>query len=144
MRLTLIAVAVGLAGTGLLVERQLHEQEARAVADCVAETAAAIDQAGRRVETTYDYVRPALANAPRPALKQGLLGLVAEAAEGSAARLATTRDSCSDVSVLFLHTPLRAQRDRCVEVIDAQRSALDAVAGDGEQVQAWLEAPRSC
>jgi hypothetical protein len=144
VRLVLLAGVVLVAVAAFVVDRELRVHETQAVAACADEVTTAVDLAGRRVATTYEYVRPALANSPRPTLRNGLYGLVADAAQGADSRLEEAATTCGDVWVLVLHDGLRDRRDRCIAVVEEQRARLTAVAADGENVQEWLQAPRRC
>lgn len=144
LRVLLLAVVVVLTASALLVDRELRDREERDVERCAVHVAAAVDAAGRRLQTTYEYVRPGLANTPSRVLRAGLLGLVSDAAAGAATRLAPARSSCAELSILPNHSHQRERRARCLTVLEEQRSALTAVARDGTEIQAWLDAPRRC
>lgn len=140
----LVVVAAVLAVLGLLGDRLLREREEQAVSACADAAATAVDLAGRPVHAAYEYIRPVLANGPGPSRKDAYYLLVAKAARGAAGDLVGPSRSCRGVAVLPLHEALAERRDRCVEVLDAQRSWLDAIAGNGESVQGWMETPRTC
>jgi hypothetical protein len=139
--LVLVPVVVCL---GYGVDRSLRGREAAAVASCAAGATEAVDLASRRVQATYEYVRPAFGSASTPGLRAGLFQLVAESAAGAGGRLDAPAQSCRDVSVIALHRDLSDRRDRCVRLLDAQRDGLQALAADGETLQEWMQLPRAC
>ncbi len=143
VRVVLLVVALVVGVTGYVVDRQLRERETSAVSACAVEAAAAIDMAGRRVRAAYEYVRPSLFD-PSPGLQEGIQRLIAKTAEGEGAPLAGPRETCAAVKVFPLHDGLQERRDRCLEVLDAHRSGLEAVAADGATLGDYLDAPRSC
>ena len=143
VRLVLLVAALVVGLTGYAVDRELREREARAVSVCAVEATAAIDMAGRRVGATYEYVRHSLFDLS-PQVLEGVNRLIAEAAEGEGAPLASPRATCAAVKVFPLHDGLQERRDRCLEVLDAHRSGLEAVAADGAALGDYLNAPRSC
>lgn len=143
LRLVLLVGALVVGTTGFLVNREMREREERAVASCADEVATAVDMAGRRVRAAYEYVRPSLFD-PSLELQDGIQRLIASSAEGEGEPLAGPRETCAGVTVFPLHDELQERRDRCVDVLDAQRAGLAAVAVDGGSLGEWLEAPRSC
>lgn len=143
-RVVLVCAAAVLALAGYLVDREVRAREQRAVATCAAEVATTVDLAGRRVRAIYEYVRPTLAGASTTPLRNGLYRLIAKTARRAVGRLPVAGGSCDGISVLPVHEELRTRRDRCLEVLERQRSGLKAVAADGSTVLEWASAPRSC
>lgn len=144
VRLALLTAGLALAVVVVLADGELRSREERSVEGCAADVATAVDVAGRRVQTTYEYVRPALSNASDPLLREGLLGLVSEVAEGAEDRLAAAVGACADLTIVPTHGELRDRRDDCLDVLEAQGFTLRALARDGSTIQAWLDAPRDC
>ncbi len=136
--LTVLAVA------GYLADRELRGRETVAVAACATQVSAAVEAAVSRVDAVYEYVRPTLAGAPTVEVRDGLYRLIARAARNAEGRLERTGSTCGDISVLALHTDLRERRDRCVAVVEEQRSGLGRVAVDGTAVLEWMAVARSC
>lgn len=143
LRLGLLALVLVVTSAALLVDRDLRRDETRGLERCEAAVAAGVDMAGRRVRAAYEYVRPALTN-PTPEMQETARRLVAAAATGADDRLAAPRRACRGVTVLWLHTGLRARRDRCLAVLEAQRAGLVAVADDGGNLSEWSRLPRTC
>jgi hypothetical protein len=144
VRLVLVVVAVAVIAIALLADQVLRDREARAVVACADAVTEAVEVAGAPVRAAYEYVRPSLGLRSERAETDGLFLLIAKAATDAERELAGPGDTCETVSILPLHSELRQRRDRCVDVLDAQRSRLMAVAENGEAVLAWTEAPRSC
>lgn len=140
----LLAAAVVVAGSVFVVDRVLRDREGDEVAACVERVSAAVELEGRRVRATYEYVSWAAGLVDAQGQMDGLYLLIAKAARRSGAELLTARDMCMSIAVLPNHGDLRDRRDQCVEVLDAQRSRLAAVAADGQSVIEWLDAPRTC
>jgi hypothetical protein len=141
---TLLVAVFAVAVAALVVEGRVRDRDERAVAGCADEVTTAVALAGRRIDAMYSYVRPALDNGPSPALREGLYLLIAKSARGADHELVSARRTCSDVRVLPLHDALEARRDRCVEVLDAQRARLQDVAWNGAMLLRWMVAPRTC
>ena len=139
-----VACAVLLAAAGVAADRRLLQQEEEAVARCAEVLEGAVVQAGRRVQATYEYVRPAVTTTADRRLENGLYQLVAESAVGADDRLRTVREDCAGVRVLPHHREAAERLDRCMDVVDGQRAALAGVARDGATVMAWLDLPRRC
>jgi hypothetical protein len=144
VRLVLLVGALVVAGTALVVDHQLRVREDRAVADCAGEVSSAVDESGRRIQATYEYVRASFGLVSSRDLSDGLYLLIAKSARHAGGELAAARGTCASIAVLPLHTDLRDRRDRCVEVLDAQQATLADLALDGEKVMEWMEAPGSC
>ena len=142
-RLLVLCLLLVLATLAWLDDRA-QRAEQRAVERCADDVTAAVDLAGRGVLATYEYVRPALSSGPDSRLRNGLHGLIAEAAAGGEARLSELDSRCEAVTVLPHHRELDRRRDRCLDVLAAQRAELDAVARDGARVMEWFDTPRTC
>lgn len=142
--MSLLVVVLVVAGLGYGVDRSVRHREAAAVASCAAGATEAVDLAGRRVQAIYEYVRPAFGSATTPGLRAGLFQLIADSAVGAGGRLQAPARSCREVSVLAVHGDLSDRRDRCVQLLDAHRDGLRALAADGETLQEWMELPRAC
>jgi hypothetical protein len=132
------------AGSALVVERELRERARDEVVACADRVSAAVDFEGRGVRATYEYVRFAAGLLDAQGQLRGLYLEIAKSARRSGGKLLTARDTCTSIAFLPHHGDLRNRRDRCVEVLDAQASRLAAVAADGRSVAEWLDAPRSC
>ena len=143
-RLVLLLIVIGLGTAAVVTERAARERAERDLAACVDDTAQAVELAGRTVHATYEYVRPVLSSSPRPAVEAGLFRLIARSAADVDSDLAGPSRTCSDIAVLLVHDDLRELRDRCVELLEDQQEALDAVAADGAAVIEWQSVPRSC
>lgn len=143
-RIALLVLVATIAGSAVVVDHQLRRREEVAIAACAREVATAVGVAGRRVQSIYEYVRPTLAGDLTPASRDGLFLLLAKAARGADAELASPDRTCSAVSVLPVHGELRARRTRCLAVLGAQREGLRTLADDGESVAGWMQLPRSC
>lgn len=143
VRVALLVGTLAVAAAAFVVDRELREREERAVQRCAAEVTAAVDMAGRRVRAAYEYVRPSLID-PSPELQAAVGRLIAKTATGAADRLAAPRETCTDVTVFPLHDGLQARRDRCLDVLEAQRGGLQAVADDGGNFSEWSRVPRTC
>ncbi len=139
-----LVAAVLLAVVAVVVDHRVREREQHAVAACAREVGTAVDLAGRPVHAAYEYVRPVLADGPRPRTRDGFYLLVAKAARGADTGLGEAERVCADVSVFTLHDSLAARRDRCVDVLAAQRSGLRGVAAEGAAVLEWMQVPRTC
>jgi hypothetical protein len=143
VRLALSVGVLAVAAGALVVDRELREREERAVGRCAAQVAEAVDMAGRPVRAAYEYVRPSLVN-PSPELQASVRRLIAHTATGADDQLAGPRETCTGVAVLPLHADLQARRDLCLEVLEAQRAGLVAVADDGGNLLEWSRVPRTC
>ena len=140
----LLAVAVVVAGSALVADRVLRDREAGKVAACADRVSEAVEVEGRRVRATYEYVRFAAGLVDAQGQMGNLYRVIAKSARRSGAELLEARGICTSIAVLPNHDDLRDRRDRCVEVLDAQRLRLAAVAADGRSVAEWLDAPRVC
>lgn len=140
----LVAAAAVVSGSAFVVDRELRHREVDQVAACAHRVSAAVDFEGRRVRATYQYVRSAVGLVDAQGQLEEFYLLIAGSARRSGAQFHTARDMCMSIAVLPNHGDLRDRRDRCVEVLDAQRSQLAAVAADGRSVAEWLDAPRTC
>jgi hypothetical protein len=140
----LLAAAVLVAGAALVADRVLRDRTEDQVAACTDRVSAAVELEGRPVRATYEYVRFAAGLVDAQGQLEGLYLEIAKAARRSSGELSSTRDICTSIAVLPHHDDLRDRRDRCVMVLDAQRSQLAAVAADGRSVIEWLDAPRRC
>lgn len=140
----LLAAGVLVASSAFVVDRLLRDHEDDQVAACADRVGAAVELEGRRVRATYDYVRFAAGLVDAQGHLDGLYRQIAKAARRSGGQLATARDTCLSIAFLPHHDDLRDRRDRCVGVLDAQRSRLAAVAADGRSIAEWLDAPRIC
>jgi hypothetical protein len=140
----LLALVVGLAVAGALVDHSYRVREERAVEGCAREVGTAVDLSGRPIHAAYEYIRPVLANGPGSAREKALYLLVAKEARDVYAPLAAAGWTCQDVTVLPWHDSLLQRRDRCIAVLARQGAGLEAVARDGESVLAWMELPRTC
>jgi hypothetical protein len=142
--LTVVGVGLVIGVIGFLVDRSVRAQEQAAVTRCAAAVESSVDMTSRRVRAAYEYVRPSLGLALRPELEAGIFRTIAKAAEGADAGLAEPRTTCTEFSVFPLHDRLQERRDRCVDVLDAHRSGLAAVAMDGKALREWIDLPRAC
>ncbi len=142
--LVLLVVVAVVAGGALLVDHQMRAREDRAIASCAGRVDTAVALAGRRIQATYEYVRSSFGLVSARGHSEGLYRLIAKSARHSGGALSAARSSCASIDVLPLHDDLQLRRDQCVDVLDAQRSRLAAVAADGTRVVEWMEAPRSC
>jgi hypothetical protein len=140
----LLAAGAVVASSAVLVDRVLRDHADDQVAACADRVSAAVELEGRRVRATYDYVRFAAGLVDAQGHLEGLYLQIAQAARQSSGEIPEARDSCTSIAFLPHHDALRDRRDRCVTVLDTQRSRLAAVAADGRSVAAWLDAPRSC
>ena len=140
----LLVAAVVVAGSGYLVDRLLRDRADDAVVACADRVSAAVELEGRRVRATYEYVRFAAGLVDAQGQMGSLYLQIAKAARRSGADLSAAREECTNIPVLPHHDDLRDRRDRCVTVLDSQRSRLAAVAEDGRSVAEWLDAPQSC
>ena len=140
----LLVAAVVVASSTYLVDRLLRDRADDAVVACADHVSTAVEFEGRRVRATYEYVRFAAGLVDAQGQMGTLYLQIAKAARRSGAEFSAARDKCTSIAVLPHHDDLRDRRDRCVTVLDAQRSRLAAVAADGRSVAEWLDAPRSC
>ena len=142
--MVLLLSALVLAGVGLVVERELRSRTAHEVAGCADRVSSAVELTGRPVRATYEYVRSSFGLVSPAGRAEGLYRLIAKSARRPGGALTAARSSCADIAVLPFHGDLQDRRARCVEVLDAQRSVLAAVALDGQRVGEWLDAPGTC
>lgn len=144
LRMTVLVVVGVLAAAGFLVDHAVRVHEQGRVSACAEKVATAVDLAGRPVHAAYEYIRPVLANGPHGSQENALYLLVANAARDPDADLAAATSTCEKVSVLPWHDSLLHRQDHCLDVLERQRTALQAVAGDGKAVLALMKAPRRC
>jgi hypothetical protein len=142
--LALGSAALMIGAIAFLADTGLREREERAVEQCADAVALAVDRTSRRVRATYEYVRPSLGTALEPELESGIFRMISNAAEGAGVGLTASRETCTEVAVFPLHDRLQEQRDHCVDVLDAHRSGLAAVALDGRALRGWMGLPRTC
>lgn len=142
----LLTAAVVVAGSAFVVDRVLRDREADQIATCADRVSAAVELEGRQVRATYEYVRYAAGLVNVQGQLEDLYLLIAQAARRSGGELLTARDTCTSIAVSPFHNDLRNRRDTCVDVLDAQRSRLAAVAEDGRSgtLRKWLDAPQIC
>jgi hypothetical protein len=129
--------AVGLAAALALVaggaDWHARRQESVAIDRCARAALTAVTAAEGRVSMMTRYVAPALASPPSDDLRDGLLGMVSDAARPSDPRLRRARGLCDAVRVLPTHAEARRTRSDCLRLLDAEVSYLTAVAADGER-----------
>jgi hypothetical protein len=143
-RWVLVGGAAVVVVAGVVLDHRISEREEHAVGRCAEEVETAVDRAGRRVQATYEYVRPALTSTASRQLENGLFQLIAESAKDADAPLLAVRDWCGDIDVLPFHRRPVERRDLCLDVLDGQEAGLSRVARDGATVMSWLDLPRGC
>jgi hypothetical protein len=127
-----------------VAEREMRSRTADEVAGCADRVGSAVELVGRPVRATYEYVRASFGMVSPAGRSEGLYLLIAKSARRPGGALGEARSSCADIAVLPFHDDLQDRRARCVEVLEAQRTVLAAVALDGQRVGEWLDAPRTC
>jgi len=122
-----------------VVDRQVEQGEAAAVARCAERTHEAVALAQRRVTAMAGYVRPVLDNGAPARLRDQLYRMVSRQATGRDSGLRRVSAACAAVDVLPIHGELLRHRAACLGVLDRTAEHLRAVAHDGHQ--AFLAPP---
>ena len=127
----LLAVLVVAGLVGWRVDAAAREREERAVAECEEAALRADERAAQTLGFMVRHIEPALYVVPAGPRRDGLVTLVADAAERSLPPVRRALAVCRETSVAWLHRGLAEQRAAYVDYLEARVRRLEEVAADG-------------
>jgi hypothetical protein len=131
-RLLVVAAAV-LCVVGVVawrVDARVRDRDEQAVAACHDAALQADTRASGMVLAMVQYIEPALYAVPADR-RDGLVAVVAEAANRALPGLRRALQTCRGTSVAWLHRDLTGRRAAYIDYLDARIRRLEAVAADG-------------
>ncbi len=127
----LLVAALLATGVGLVVDRQVREQERVALDRCAASTDAAVRRASGLIGYMVGYVRPTMAGLPEQDVREDIYALVSGAAVKALPATEQAGRDCDGVEVLPFHRAHRARYDACLDLVAITRNHLERVRDEG-------------
>jgi len=127
----LLVVVLLAAGIGLVVDRQVREQERVALDRCAVATDAAVRRASGLIGYMVGYVRPTMAGLPEGDVRADIYALVSGAAVKALPATEGAERDCDGVAVLPFHETNEARYDACLDLLAITRNHLERVRDEG-------------
>ena len=127
----LLVAALLAAGLGLVVDRQVREQERVALDGCAVATEAAVRRASGLIGYMVGYVRPTMAGLPEGDVREDIYELVSGAAVKALPATEQAEGDCDGVEVLPFHGAHQARHDACLDLLSITRNHLERVRDEG-------------